>query len=65
MDPQLKQKNQRKVELTFAVMDAMEDLREIWRGTAPLLDLSGEQRSDASALITSAGKALAELEGLL
>jgi hypothetical protein len=53
------------VALTFSVMDAMEELRDVWRGAAPLQQLDGAQTEAARARIEDARKALEKLEQLL
>ena len=65
MDSKIKQRNQKRVELTFRVLDSMEDLREIWRGAAPLQELDEAQTQKAIKKIGKARKALDELENTL
>lgn len=65
MDGNIKNRNNRRVELTFSVLDAMEDLREVWRSTAPLMELDEKQRAKAQKKIDKARKALDGLEKTL
>ena len=65
MDKQIKERNTHRVDCTFRVLDAMEDLRDIWRDTAPLQELDEKQREKALKKINGARKALDRLEGLL
>lgn len=65
MDPNIKQRNERRVALTFSVMDAMEELRDVWRGAAPLQQLDETQRTAAESRIADARKSLDNLEQLL
>jgi len=65
MDEKIKQRNQRRIELTFQVLDAMEELRDVWRGSAPLQELDGAGREVVLEKIASARKALDGLEKTL
>jgi|DewCreStandDraft_4_1066084.scaffolds.fasta_scaffold59560_2 hypothetical protein len=65
MDTATKERNTRRVDCTFRVLDAMEDIRDIWRDTAPLQDLDEAQRDKVLKKIGAARKALDQLEGLL
>ena len=65
MDSGIKDRNIRRVDCTFRVMDAMEDIRDIWRDTAPLQDLDAGQTEAVGRFITKARKALDQLEGLI
>jgi hypothetical protein len=65
MDSKIKERNTHRVDCTFRVLDAMEDIRDIWRDTAPLQELNEAQREKALKKITAARKALDQMEGLL
>lgn len=54
-----------RVEKTFAVLDSMEKLRDVWRECAPLGNLDGEQRAAAEKHISKARAALEQMEGTL
>jgi Sep-tRNA:Cys-tRNA synthetase len=51
------------VEKTFEALFALEDLREIWRKTAPFHHLTKEQKEEAEAILNRVRKALDEIEG--
>jgi len=51
------------VEKTFEALFALEDLREIWRKTAPFHNLTKEQKEEAKAILNKVRKILDEIEG--
>jgi len=51
------------VEKTFEALFALEDLREIWRKTAPFHNLTKEQKGEAKAILNKVRKTLDEIEG--
>jgi len=51
------------VEKTFEALFALEDLREVWRRTAPFHDLTKEQKEEVKAILNRARRALDEIEG--
>ena len=53
------------IENTFTVTEMMEELKDIFRQTAPLHNLSPSQREDALKLIGAARAALDKLEASL
>jgi hypothetical protein len=50
------------VDRTFEVMGLMEELRDIWRKTSPLHNLSDEEKEKASSIIHRATELLKEIE---
>ncbi len=65
MDGNIKNRNNRRVELTFSVLDAMEELRDVWRSTAPLMELDAAALAKVEKQIGKARKALDGLEKTL
>lgn len=65
MDPQIKQRNQQRVENTFRVIDIMEEVRDVWRETAPLQNLDGQQTEKLSEKLDRAIKAIERIEAAL
>ena len=65
MEPKIRDRNRRRAELTFTVLDAMEDLRDIWRATVPLQELDEQQKQEAAKTLEKAKKALDKLEQTL
>jgi hypothetical protein len=53
---------QNQVEKTFEALYTLEDLRELWRRTAPFHQLTPEQKSKADMLIQKARNALDQIE---
>lgn len=53
------------VDRTFEVMGLMEELRDIWRESAPLHRLSDDERKRAISIIQRAIELLKEIEGTL
>jgi cytochrome c556 len=51
------------VEKTFEALFALEDLREIWRKTAPFHNLTNKQKKEAKAILNKVRKTLDEIEG--
>jgi len=51
------------VEKTFEALFALEDLREVWRRTAPFHNLTKEQKEGVKAILNRARRALDEIEG--
>ncbi len=51
------------VEKTFEALFALEDLREIWRKTAPLHNLTTEQKKEVKEIIRKLREILDEIEG--
>jgi hypothetical protein len=62
LDQQTKQRNQQRVENTFRVIDIMEDVRDIWRESAPLLDLNDQQTEKLRKKLEKARKAIERIE---
>jgi cytochrome c556 len=50
------------VEKTFEALFDLEDLREIWRKTAPFHNLTKKQKEEAEAILNRVRKALDEIE---
>lgn len=50
------------IDRTFAIIELMEDLRDIWRETAPTHILSPEYREKVLSIILEANKILKEME---
>ena len=65
MDKSIAQRNKQRVEDTFRVMDLMEDVRDIWRETAPLQNLTEERRAALVKKIEKARKSLDRIEASL
>ena len=65
MEPQIKQRNQQRVESTFRVIDIMEEVRDLWRETAPLQNLSEEQAEKIRKKLEKARKAIERIEATL
>ena len=65
MDSKIKDRNTRRVDCTFRVLDTMEDIRDVWRDTAPLQNLDDDQAAAVRKHIEKARKALDQLEGLI
>jgi len=51
------------VEKTFEALFALEDLREVWRRTAPFHYLTEEQKEGVKAILNRARRDLEEIEG--
>ncbi len=51
------------VEKTFEALFALEDLREVWRRTAPFHNLTKEQKREVKASLNRVRRALDEIEG--
>ena len=51
------------VEKTFEALFALEDLREVWRGTAPFHKLTKEQKEEVRVILNRTRKALDEIGG--
>jgi len=51
------------VEKTFEALFALEDLREVWRRTAPFHNLTKEQKKVMKTILNRARRALDEIEG--
>jgi hypothetical protein len=59
-------KNRRKyIEATFSIIYDMEELRDIWRSTAPLYELEEEERLKVERIIKRSKKALSTIEEIL
>lgn len=65
MDPQIKQRNQQRVENTFRVIDIMEEVRDVWREAAPLQNLDGQQTEKLRQKLDIAVKAIERIEAAL
>ncbi|MDI6704330.1 MAG: hypothetical protein QME40_06655 [bacterium] len=50
------------VDRTFAIIELMEDLRDIWRETSPTHTLSPEQKEKVLSIILDANKILKRME---
>jgi len=51
------------VENTFEALFALEDLREVWRRTAPFHNLTKEQKEEVKAILNRVRRTLDEIEG--
>lgn len=65
MDPQIKQRNQQRVENTFRVIDIMEEVRDAWREAAPLQNLDEQQTEKLRKKLDRAIKAIEHIEATL
>ncbi len=65
MDPQITNRNKTRVENTFRVIDLMEDIRDIWRETAPLQNLSESNKEKLIKKLEKARKAIEKIEATL
>ena len=65
MDTDTANRNRQRVENTFRVIDIMEDIRDIWRETAPLQNLSGDAKEKLVKKIGKARTALDKIEATL
>ncbi|HOX28351.1 MAG TPA: hypothetical protein PLQ76_04260 [bacterium] len=65
MDPAIKQRNKQRVDQTFRVIDLMEDIRDIWRETAPLQEIDEARKENLLNKIKKARKALDGIEASL
>ena len=50
------------VEKTFEALFALEDLREIWRRTAPLHQLTDEEKVEVRAILSRVREILRQIE---
>jgi len=65
VDKQVKQRNMQRVDDTFRVMDIMEDVRDIWRESAPLQELDEQQKTKLLKKLSKAKKAIERIEATL
>jgi hypothetical protein len=65
LDTQIKQRNQQRVESTFRVIDIMEEVRDVWRGTAPLQNLDEQQTEKLRKKLEKARKVIERIEATL
>jgi hypothetical protein len=65
VEKQTAQRNRQRVEDTFRVIDIMEDIRDLWRESAPLQNLSDEQKEKLTKKLEKARKAIERIEASL
>ena len=65
MEPAITNRNKTRVESTFWIIDLMEDIRDIWRETAPLQNLSDANKEKLSKKLDKARKAIEKIEATL
>jgi hypothetical protein len=65
MDKELMQRNRRRVEDTFRVIDIMEDIRDLWRQNAPLQQLDEPQKEQLVKKLEKVRKAVERIEASL
>ncbi len=65
MERQTAERNKSRVESTFRVIDLMEDIRDVWRASAPLQNLSEDEKEKVVKKIEKARKALDKIEATL
>ena len=65
MEPAISNRNKTRVDSTFRVIDLMEDIRDIWRETAPLQNLSDANKEKLQKKLEKARKAIEKIEASL
>lgn len=65
MEKSVAERNRTRVENTFRVIDLMEDVREVWRETAPLQNLSDQSKEKLQKKLEKARKAIEKIEATL
>lgn len=65
MDRATTDRNKQRFENTMRVLDYMEDIRDIWRESAPLQNLTEEQTEKLKKKIEKARKSLDKIEASL
>ena len=65
MEPAISNRNKTRVDSTFRVIDLLEDIRDIWRETAPLQNLSDANKEKLQKKLEKARKAIEKIEASL
>ncbi|MFA6450535.1 MAG: hypothetical protein WCX65_13770 [bacterium] len=65
METDVANRNRTRVENTFRVIDLMEDLRDIWRQSAPLQNLTDSEKEKLKKKLEKARKAIEKIEATI